>query len=387
MSEFPVVAKGEEQEHVGAKGGSAPFWHTVTAGGRRLRLRVKRDAALGGRPYLWPSVGEYPLYDDFLYHVMLEDEPRNKIFRDAIEARAPHARVLEVGCGPDLLWSLYAAECGARSVRAIESIPDSARRATELAAKKPQFDIEVLSGEATTVAVPERAGVCVAELVGSIGGAEGMAAVLDDVRERLLTPGAAVIPAVVGTLAAAVGLQELLEGEFAVDVDFSDYVAEVLACAGGPFDLRMCVGNVDRSALRSSEGLVEDLQLEEGVARFPAVRLDITRPGPVDGLLLWLTMRCTPDGPVLDSLETVTNWLPVYVPFDAPEPVEAAPGDVLALECAVRPAADGLHPEYTFTGALVRADGRRVPLSAHSPYAGGPFRASPLHRALFAEEA
>jgi protein arginine N-methyltransferase 1 len=370
----------------GVKADSSSSWHTVTVGGRRVRLRVKRDAAQDGRPYLWPSVGEYPLYDDFLYHVMLEDEPRNKIFRDAIAERAPHARVLEVGCGPDLLWSLHAAECGARAVRAIESIPDSAVRATELARKSPQYDIEVLSGEATTVDVPERAEVCVAELVGSIGGAEGIAAVLDDVRERLLTPGAAVIPAVVGTKAAAVCAKELLEGEFAVDVDFADYVAEILISAGGPFDLRMCLGNVERSALRSDDCLVEDLRLEEGIARFPAARLTITSPGPIDGLLLWLTMRCTPDGPVLDSLETVTNWLPVYVPFDMPEPIEAAPGDVLELDCAVRPAADGLHPEYTFTGALVRAEGPRVPLSAHSPYAGGPFRASPLHRGLFAEE-
>lgn len=370
----------------GQENGSSS-WQTITVGSRRLRLRVKRDAALDGRPYLWPSVGEYPLYDDFLYHVMLEDEPRNKIFREAIAARAPHARVLEVGCGPDLLWSLYAAESGARTVRAIESIPDSAVRATELAKKRPQYDIEVLSGEATTVEVPERAEVCVAELVGSIGGAEGIAAVLDDVRERLLTPGAAVIPAVVGTRAAAVCAQDLLEGEFAVDVDFADYVGEVLTSAGGPFDLRMCLGNVDRSALRSTACLVEDLRLEEGIARFPAARLEITSPGPVDGLLLWLTMRCTPDGPVLDSLETVTNWLPVYVPFDVPEPIAAAPGDVLELDCAVRPAADGLHPEYTFTGALVRADGARVPLSGHSPYAKGPFRASPLHRGLFVEEA
>src|SRR6476620_375147 len=159
-----------------------PVWRTVTVGGRRLRLRVKRDAWADGRPYLWPSVGEYPLYDDFLYHVMLQDEPRNTIFRKAIEERVPHTRVLEIGCGPDLLWSLYAAECGARSVRAVESIPASAARATALAKNRPQYDIEVLSGEATTVGLPERAEVCIAELVGSIGGAEGIAAVLDDVR-------------------------------------------------------------------------------------------------------------------------------------------------------------------------------------------------------------
>ena len=372
--------------HLEAGGRPGVSWRTVTVAGKRLRLRVKRDATLKGRPYLWPSVGEYPLYDDFLYHVMLQDEPRNKIFREAIAARAPRARVLEIGSGPDLLWSLYAAQCGARSVRAVESIPASAARAAQLAGQRPQYDIEVLSGEATTVDLPERAEVCVAELVGSIGGAEGIAAVLDDVRERLLAPGGAVIPARVGTRAAAVCAQDLLQGQYAVDEDFADYVAEVLACAGGPFDLRMCLGNVDRAALRSSDCLVEDLRLEEGSARFPAARLEITAPGRIDGLLLWLTMRCTPHGPVLDSLETVTNWLPVYVPFDLPEPFDAAPGDVIDLDCAVRPAADGLHPEYTFTGALARADGSRVPLSAHSPYAGGPFRASALHRGLFAEE-
>ncbi|MBV9022866.1 MAG: class I SAM-dependent methyltransferase [Streptomycetaceae bacterium] len=367
-------------QHIG------PPWRTVTVGGRRLRLRVKRDAWADGRPYLWPSVGEYPLYDDFLYHVMLQDEPRNTIFRKAIEERVPHARVLEIGCGPDLLWSLYAAECGARSVCAVESIPASAARATALAKNRPQYDIEVLSGEATTVGLPERAEVCIAELVGSIGGAEGIAAILDDVRDRLLTPGGAVIPAAVGTRAAAVCAEDLLEGDYAVDEDVADYVADILTSAGEPFDLRMCLGNVDREALRTTDCLVEDLRLEEGTVRFPAARLEFPAPGRFDGLLLWLTLRCAPDGPVLDSLETITNWLPVYVPFDLPEPVEAVPGDVLELDCAARPAADGVHPEYTFTGALVRIGGARVPLSAHSPYAGGPFRVTPLHRGLFTEE-
>ncbi|MFD1151395.1 SAM-dependent methyltransferase [Saccharothrix hoggarensis] len=357
-------------------------WRNVTVGGERTRVRVLADLDRDA-PYLWPSVGEYPVYDDYLYHVMLEDEPRNKLFRDAIAQEAPGATVVELGCGPDLLWTLCAAEAGAARVFAADVNEDSAARAADLASTTAH-DIRVFGGEATTLSLPEPADLCIAELVGNIGGAEGIDAVLADARRRHLKPGAATVPAAVGTRAAAVCLDDLLGGRYGVRPEYVDYVERLLDAAGGFFDLRFCVGNVDRSALRTTDALVEDLCLDEGVADFPSVRLDALGPGRVDGLLLWLNLRCAPGQPVLDSLDTVTNWLPVYVPFA--EPFDLADGDVIELECRAETVADDIHPDYAFTGALVRADGGRTPLAAESRYAGGPFRASRLHRALFESE-
>ncbi|MEO6088255.1 MAG: class I SAM-dependent methyltransferase [Umezawaea sp.] len=359
-------------------------WRDVVVGGQQTRLRVS-TAADGTAPYLWPSVGEYPVYDDYLYHVMLEDEPRNRLFRDAIEQEAPGATVVELGCGPDLLWTSHAAEAGAARLFAVDIDEDSAARAAELAAGLPH-DIEVFGGESTTVSLPRRADLCIAELVGNIGGAEGIDAVLADARQRHLEPGAATIPSMVATRAAAVCLEDLLDGRYSVRPDFVDYVERLLVSAGGFFDLRFCVGNVDRSSLRTNDAVVEDLRLDEGTSTFPAVRLEVVGPGRVDGLLLWLNMRCAPGQPVLDSLDTVTNWLPVYVPFTDREPFEVGDGDVIELACVAKPAPDGIHPEYWFTGELVRGDGTRTPLAAESRYADGPFRASRLHRELFESE-
>ncbi|MEV3985326.1 class I SAM-dependent methyltransferase [Nonomuraea sp. NPDC049758] len=356
-------------------------WKVIRAGAGRTRIRVLRAGA-GAGPYLWPSVGEYPVYDDYLYHAMLEDEARNRLFRDAIAREAARKTVVELGCGPDLLWSGFAAESGAARVYAVESDPDSARRAAEAADSQP-YDIQVLAGEASSVTLPERADLCVAELVGNIGGAEGMAAVMADARSRHLKPGGRVIPSYVSTRVAAISLTDLLDGRFSVRSEYCDYVEDVLRAAGCLFDLRFCVGGLGRDALRTTDAVIEELRFDEGATTFPRARLEVLSPGRVDGLLLWLGMRCADGQPLLDSLDTVTNWLPVYVPFASGDPIEVEAGDVIEVECLTKPALDGVHPDYWFTGELSRA-GRAVrPLSAESRYAGGPFRASFLHQALF----
>jgi type I protein arginine methyltransferase len=105
-------------------------WRTLQVGDRQVRLRTRGEQPAPGAVYLCPSVGEYPIYDEVIYQVMLADERRNTLFRGAIDnAVAPGAVVLEIGCGPDLLWTLAAIDAGATRAYAIEVMPDSARRA------------------------------------------------------------------------------------------------------------------------------------------------------------------------------------------------------------------------------------------------------------------
>jgi hypothetical protein len=99
------------------------------------------------------------------------------------------------------------------------------------------------------------------------------------------------------------------------------------------------------------------------------------RGGGICGRALWLC---------LDSLRTVTSWLPVLVPFDVDGPIRVQPGDSLVLDIARR-LHDEVHPEWSFTGEVGHVDGSTTRLRADSAYAGGPFRASWLHRALFRE--
>jgi protein arginine N-methyltransferase 1 len=329
-------------------------------------------------------VGEYPIYDDSIYQVMLEDERRNVLFRGAIQAAAPGATVLEIGCGPDLLWTLAAIEAGASRAYAIEVIADSARRAEQAARRHPSAGIRVIAGDATSIVLPERADLCIAEIVGCIGGSEGIVAVLADARDRHLTPSARVIPSSVRTLAGAICLLDMCGGEVAMPAPFAPYVEAVLQQAGLPFDLRLYVGGVDAAALMSTTGVIEDLRFnEQSYVQGGDLRLEITRRGRVDGLLAWIELAVAAGDAGLNSLTEDTNWLPVYVPFTLGEPIEVSVGDVLSLQVAVTNADDGIHPEYFFRGQLTRAGAYAgVAVSAESRYSGGAFRATVVHREL-----
>jgi protein arginine N-methyltransferase 1 len=331
-------------------------------------------------------VGEYPIYDESIYRVLREDERRNSLFRRAIGAAAPGATVLEIGCGPDLLWTLAAVDAGASRVYAIEIIGDSARRAARAA--RASARVHVIAGDSTQVVLPERAGVCIAEIVGCIGGSEGIAAVLADARRRHLTPSASVIPAAVRTLAGAVGLLDLMGGDATMPAAFAPYAEAVFRQAGEPFDLRLYVGGVSHAALLSTADVFEDLGFgEQSYAQGGELQLQITSSGRVDGLLAWIELAVAPGGAVLDSLAEDTNWLPVYIPFTLAEPLSVSAGDTLSLHVTVCQAADGIHPEYFFRGHLTRTgSGTAVALSAASRYSGGPFRSTMVHRRLFMPE-
>lgn len=329
-----------------------------------------------------PSVGEYPIYDEAIYRVLRDDTRRNDLFSRAVRAAAPGATVLEIGSGPDLLWSLAAADAGAARVYAVEVIPASARQAEKVARAQAAGRVCVIAGDATKIALPERADMCIAEIVGCIGGAEGIAAVIADARRRHLTPSAPVIPAAVRTMAGVVGLLDLTGSDVAMTPDMVPYTEAVFRQAGAPFDLRLYVAGAGPGALLSTTGPFETLDLDrQSCTQGGSLRVEITRSGLADGLLAWIELKVGPDDGLLDSLAEDTNWLPVYIPFAGHGPLPVSPGDVLSLDVTVS-TADGIHPEYFFSGHLARG-GSAVEVSAESRYSGGPFRSTAVHRILF----
>ncbi|WP_404337321.1 amino acid adenylation domain-containing protein [Sphingomonas sp. MMS12-HWE2-04] len=322
----------------------------------------------------WPSIAEFFVYDDLAYHAMTSDERRNRAYRAAIDAAVPGRVVLEVGTGPEALLARFCVEAGARHVYAVELLEASFRKAqARVRALGLEDRITVIHGDATAIALPERADLCVSEIVGAIGGSEGAATITNRIR-HLLKPGAAMIPACSTTLYAPVELPEDLRG-LGFGPLAARYAERIFAAAGAPFDLRLCVKGLDRSHLLAAPQPFEDLDYRGDVPI--DYRLDsdfaITRTGRADGFLVWLTLD-TGAGDPIDILDHAHCWLPVFLPaFGAPRTVTQ--GERLTARCGATASSDGVHVDYFVEGPGFRYE---------APHQPRTHRATPFYRDFFA---
>lgn len=356
--------------------------------GSNTGVLVNTAAADGALPALWPSLGAYPCYDPFLYDLLTNDRERNEVFRSALRRLAVGRNVVDVGTGQEFLWAHESVLAGAKHVVAMESMEESFRRASEkLADLGLRRDITLLHGYSTELELADRVDVCVSEIIGSIAGAEGAAAILGDARRRHLAPDGVMIPHRCVTRAAAVSLRDVLAANpVAFSPDAVGYLERVFEWNGAPFDIRLRVQASDRTAPLTAGEPVEvldfngDLRLEQE----NAVSLTVERSGTVDGLLLWPELTCHPDDEPLDTMKVATSWDPVYFPlFD--EEIPVAGGDVVELVFRVATGEDGIHPDYDVRARLRTGDGAEHVGGFGSPYRGTGFRGHSLYRRLFPE--
>ena len=133
-------------------------------------------------------------FDEGAYAAMRDDVRRTPLFEEAIKqrlAKAPRGTltVLDVGTGPYALLALAAARAGAKKVYTIEANGEAARRARDAIRKASDVrygTIEVIEGFSTTVQLPEKVDVLVAEIAGSIASEEGAIATIRDAQHRLV---------------------------------------------------------------------------------------------------------------------------------------------------------------------------------------------------------
>jgi protein arginine N-methyltransferase 1 len=294
-----------------------------------VKAQVDDAPRAASEPALWPSIGEYPIYDAGLYQALASDEKRNDRFRAALKELAGGRVVLDIGTGEQLIWAREGIAAGARHAVAMEVMDDTLETAfRNLAEWGLQDAVTLLHGASTELGVTTRADVCVAEVIGSVAGAEGAASVLRDARRRLLGPGGVVVPHRCVTQAAAVALRDVMGGrEPAFAEEAVPLLERIFRWNGAAFDVRLRIRNPERDAVLSSTAAVEvldfngDLRAEQE----QRVTLVIERPGVVDGVLTWLRIARLPDEEPLDALRDDTSWASVYFPlFDRPVPV--APG-------------------------------------------------------------
>jgi amino acid adenylation domain-containing protein len=334
---------------------------------------------------LWPSVGEYFVWDDFLYYYMTHDTPRNQRYKTAIRRLVGDKIVVEIGTGRDAVLARFCAEAGARKVYAIEVLEESYRKAKALIRKLGLSEtIRLIHGDAAAVELPEKADVCVSQLIGNIGSSEGVIPILNNARDFLKETGL-MIPARCTTQIAAVSLpQDLYENPHFGKIP-GGYAEKILRSAGYPFDFRVCINHFPQSHRVSSAGIFEDMDFS-GPIPLESTRdlcLTIKQDTRVDGFLLWINLE-TIAGEIIDTSEDKYLWSPVLVPVFYPG-VRVSAGDTIHLRCSR--GGEGLTPDYRLQGQLTRKRAEPLPFDYHLPYREKRYRSNPFYRELFKGDA
>lgn len=357
----------------------------VEVAGALLPVRVRRVTA-NDRLVLFPSVAEYPVYDDAMYTHFLDTPARNAAYLDAIARSVRGRTVVDIGTGRDALWAVAAVRAGATHAYAIEQLPQVAHQARATVAAAGLSDrITVITGSSTAVTLPTRADVCVSEVIGNIAGAEGVTSVVGDALRRLCTPAALSIPHYCATAVAAIGLGGGL-AHIALAGHGVPYLRQAFDAVGHPFDVRLGLVGATTELIVSTVLEVERIDLAQHV---PAAGttvtgvLEVTRHDVLHGLLLWSRLRCAAEGTVLDTLTTPEfSWLPVYVPLSI-DGIPVRIGDRIELSYTTTLSDDRIHPDYELRGRIGRPGRSSVDIAWLSPHHGRVFRASEVHRLLF----
>jgi natural product biosynthesis luciferase-like monooxygenase protein/amino acid adenylation domain-containing protein len=333
---------------------------------------------------LWPSVAEFYIYDDLLYHAMTEDERRNRSYKVAINRHVRGKVVLDIGTGKDAILARFCVEAGAARVYAIELLKESYDKAKATVERLGLGDkIILINGNSMEVELPEKVDVCVSEIVGPIGGSEGAARIINDAW-RFMKDGGVMIPSRSLTKMAAVTLPE----DFLANPGFTkvsaQYVGKVFEQVGHKFDLRLCMKNFSGAAgVVSNQQPFEDLDFRRPVSPEYEhdVELVIERDTEVAGFVLWLNLY-TAEDEVIDILKADYCWLPVYLPVFYPA-VQAREGDRIRAKVKGVFCNNGLNLDYTVTGTLERQGREDVDFDYTTYHHKEVFRADEFHKRLF----
>jgi amino acid adenylation domain-containing protein len=333
---------------------------------------------------LWPSTAEFFVYDDLLYHAMTHDELRNESYRRALTTRARDKVVLDIGTGPEALLARLALESGARKVYAVELLQSTFELAREAVERRGLADrIEVIHGEIRSVELPEKAEVCVSEIVGPIGGVEGAALLINEAR-RLLVDHAVLIPSQSRTAIAGLSLPDA----FMADPVFTDltahYVRTIFAQVGYPFDLRLCLKHLASEHVVSTSGAFEELDFQSAVPLESShdIELRITRDCRLDGFVVWLRLETMP-GEVIDILQHEHCWLPVFLPVFDPG-VMVSVSDIIRAKVTRSLCPNGINPDYRISGSIARSHNDEILFDYTSHHDRKLFRQSRFYERLFA---
>lgn len=331
---------------------------------------------------LWPSPGDYQIWDEVMYYAMTHDKLRVERFKAAIDRSVKDKVVVDIGTGKDLVLTRLCVDAGAKKVYSIEANDRAYEQAKQYAKSLGLQDkVFLFHGDSTTVQLPEKVDVCVSELIGTIGGSEGVVSVLNNAR-KFLKPDGLMIPQQCITRIAAVYLPDELNDNPRFTKISSDYVRKIFDKVGRQLDLRVCINNLPESNIISNVEIFEDLDFSGYIntSYEREVTLTINKNARLDGFLLWLNLH-TITGVLIDNLFDQYNWMPVYFPvFDG---LEVQTGDTIQAVCSGWLSEDNVNPDYSIKGRLIRRNGETIDFEHNSLLYGKHYKSNEFYEKLF----
>jgi len=277
-------------------------------------------------------------YSNTFHWIMLEDAFRRQAYESAAAdaALCRGRRFLDVGTGARMPLSMMVLRGGAARVDAIEANPRTHRRAASFleSLDAPARDrIRLHLGFSTDLELAHRSDALVHELIGTIASSEGMVHCIADAQERLLVPGAPIIPSRVATALVPVERPPVRRRSI---------IASWIATGESRLDRRVGVQIVYNPPpgiwLSSTPVVVEEFDCASGAAalRDQMVRCSqhaifMERDGCFSGFLLGCHIVTCAGVPAIDALTQITNWGQVYAQM-VEEPVHVAKGEVIHVE-------------------------------------------------------
>lgn len=340
-------------------------------------LVAKRQAEI------WPSVAEFYIYDDVLYGSMAQDSARNAVYLAAFKKVLKNQVVLEIGPGPEVILSRLAISAGAKKVYAVELLEETYRKACAKVESLGLSDrIILIHSDVQNVELPEKAQWCISEIVGSIGGSEGSAKIINNSRHLLHDP-SHMLPQRSVTAMAAVSMDHEVFSQGFPHIA-SHYVNEIFKARGAAFDLRLCVKNLPQDVIISNHDSLETLDYTRTIPleQEHSVSLKIQRPAKLSGLLYWLQLFVDEEH-YIDSLYAEQSWLPGYIPLFGGESVEVETGDILELTVHRSLCENGLNPDFTINGTLSNSTGQKRKIHCKSLHFGDGFLNSKFYQQVF----
>jgi hypothetical protein len=264
---------------------------------------------------------------------MMNETARNEAYREAIrQVVQPGDQVLEIGTGAGLL-AMLAAEAGAQHVTTCERVSVLADEARRIVERNGLADRITVVGKDSTrlepgVDMPGRADVLVSEILANSFVEEGVVPSINDARERLLKPGARLIPSrgsIMGALVGGDSIRRLLDVGEVCGFDMQSFnrfrVWQQYWVRPEPYD----------ALSEDIELLTIDFETEGRIAPFDLeVPVQATQAGRCFGVLQWLRIELAP-GVIYENHpeDSHSHWYPVL--FSFPEPIDLTPGHTIVL--------------------------------------------------------